>query len=121
MSDKPQIQVKFLGSKDLIAAINQKLTSGPDEFVIERVGPEKDVTNLKFGVADIASIVARFNDITPFLKLAKSLYDVLQMSSGERIIVQTPLRRVEFTSKSMLTEKDIEQALASLVKVAKGK
>lgn len=58
MSDKPQIQVKFLGSKDLIAAINQKLTSGPDEFVIERVGPEKDVTNATSMISCLSAFVS---------------------------------------------------------------
>jgi hypothetical protein len=119
MTSTASIQVKFLSDKSDIARLYAHLRERPGNVDIQRHGAEKDQTSLAFGIGDVASLVATFSDVATFLEIGKFIFDLLRTDQGKKIIIQTPVRRIEFVSTTTLSRAEIDEALDHLVKAAR--
>ena len=119
MTAMDEIQIKILGAKEQMDELNKYATQFTDEIQIERYGIEKDPTNLKFGLAEVASLVAIVNGAAGIAILGKKIFDLLRGGSARRIIIQTPMRRIELISSADLTAAEVQDALTHVVKATK--
>jgi len=119
MATGKPMQIKFLGAKDQMDALHRFAQSHSSGIKVQSYGPEKDPTNLKFGLADVASMVGFIESVLAIPTLAVSLYELLKPKDSQRIVVQTPTMRIELVSKKDLTPKEVEDALRYALKVAK--
>lgn len=118
MTSASPVQVKFLSDKSDIERLHSYLRERTNTVDIQRHGTEKDPSNLAFGIAEVAALVALFKDALPFLEMGKFIFELLHDTSQKKIVIQTPMRRIELVSSVDLTRAEIDEALAALVKVA---
>lgn len=119
MTVMDEVQIKVLGAKEQMDELNEYSKQFAEEIQVERYGIEKDPTNLKFGLAEVASWVAITKGAVGVTILAKKIFDLLRGGRGRRIIIQTPMRRIELISSDDLTAEEVQDALTHIVKAAK--
>lgn len=119
MTVMDEFQIKILGAKEQMDQLNEHANQFTEDIQVERYGIEKDPTNLKFGLAEVASLVAIAQGTVGLALLGKKIFDLLKEGKGRRIVIQTPMRRIELMSAADLTAEEVQNALTHVVKAAK--
>jgi hypothetical protein len=119
MTDIDEIQIKILGAKDQMDQLEEYARQFTEEIQIERYGIERDPTNLKFGLAEVVSLVAIAKGAVGAAILAKKIFELLRGDKARRIVVQTPMRRIELVSSTDLTPEEVQDALKHVIKATK--
>lgn len=117
MKKNANIHTKILGSKSFIDDLSKKLKTFPEAVRIEDIKIEKDPTVLSFGLGEVASIVTLIQGTFFFSQLAKLIFDSIKAKKENRIVVQTPLKRIEVNSTEELSSDQIKKLLEESVKV----
>jgi hypothetical protein len=115
MASPEFVNVKIVGSPDLISDLESLSAELPNEFQILTMGPEKGTSYLQYAVGDVASVVAIVQGIYWAAELAKKLYVHLKHGKENRIVIQTPSKRIDLVSSAELTEAEVRYALDQLI------
>lgn len=113
-----EIQVKLLSSPELIHELEKEAQKNPTQLKIISTGREKDPTFLEFDIAEVATIVTVVQGAFYLGQLSLQLYQLLKSNKAKRVVLQTPLRRVEITATTDLTEDQVRDILKYAVKIA---
>ncbi|HLL77393.1 MAG TPA: hypothetical protein VK421_19215 [Pyrinomonadaceae bacterium] len=114
-----QIQVKIIGSPEVVEEIRSDWAARPDQAQVVSSGPERDINSYRYGLTEIATIVGIIEGVAALGELGKKLYDYLKGGGDDArtIIVQTPLGRWEFVARDDLTEAEVQEILRKLAGV----
>jgi len=116
MTGPATFMVKISGSTTLIDELADVAKANSPEIVIESVGPADEASNLRLGLAEVATIVAVVNGVATFAKFAWTIYKHLKDKESDQLTVQTPLRTVLIVASDAVSPEHIRALLEDAVR-----
>ncbi|MBI3004433.1 MAG: hypothetical protein HYY49_03350 [Ignavibacteriales bacterium] len=117
MSPLPEIQIKFLSSSEFIRELETDFRKVGEEVKVISSGPEKDPTELDFGLNEVAAIVTIIQGSFYLGELAFKLFSALKASREKTVVVQTPFHRAEIHAHNDLTQEEVQRILKSIIEL----
>jgi len=110
------IQVRVVAPSDLIQGLRDEVVGRMGNESLLDHGTVDHPTSLDFDYSHVATVVGLVNASLLLGRFAKIIYGWLAKNPGKRILIQTPLRRVELVSTIGLEEEEIKRKLRVLVR-----
>jgi hypothetical protein len=116
MAQVVPLMVKMSGSPGLIAELQADAAARMDEVKVQSAGPSEEVSRLKLGLGDVATMVALVNGVATFAKFAYAIYEHFKQNKSEELTVQTPLRTVVILASDATSVEQVKAMLDASLK-----
>ncbi len=119
MSHSASFQVKVLSSPAFIDFLRREWATSPSQQVqVISSGPERDPTFLAFDLSEVAALVGILEGSLFIGMFVHQVFAGLQSGKTKRVVIQTPMRRVEVVATKDLTEAHVREILQGSLKIA---
>ena len=110
------VMVKISGSPGLIDELQIDAASRVGEVKVQSAGPSEEVSHLKLGLGEVATLVALVNGVVTFGKFAYTIFEHFKQRKSEELTVQTPLRTVVILASDATSPEHIKELLEGSLK-----
>ena len=121
MGDSDRLEVKIIGSSDLIKSLEEQWSARSSEVELVPSRIEKDSSAFQMGVDEIVSLVAVIKPAIFLGELGIKIYNYLKNKNNQdqRVVIQTPLGRCEFIYTDELDVAIVQESLKQLLRPGK--
>lgn len=114
MKESTKLQIKITGSPELVSRLSETELCEDEYLEVISFGENEQPSHLRFGLVEVASLVAIANGVVMLGKFAHGIYRHLTKNSDQRISIQTPLSRIEITSSEAISEERVRELVNQL-------
>ena len=118
MSIPKVVQIKILSTPEFIQELKNEATNKSKTIKVLSSGVEKDPTALEFGLDEVATMLAIIQGSFYIGEFCSMIWRQFKDGKAKRVVIQTPLRRVEIILSEDLTEDSIRSILKKAIDIA---